>query len=118
MTRRPRTAGQAHQSCSDWPEGCFGAADDLTAAERQALGLDDNAGILLTIVHEGGPAAAAGLQRGDVVLSINSEPIMSRRQAQLISAGTKPGDEVTVVGLRDGERFQKTLIAGERPQLP
>lgn len=91
--------------------------DDLTSAERQALGLDDNAGILLESVHEGGPAAAAGLRRDDVVLSINGEPIMSRRQALLIAAGTDPGDEVEIVVMRDGERFQVTVIAGERPEI-
>ena len=91
--------------------------DDLTSAEREALGLDDNAGILLESVHEGGPAAAAGLQRDDVVLSINGEPILSRRQALLIVAGTTPGDQVEIVGMRDGERFQVTVIAGERPEI-
>ena len=91
--------------------------DDLTSAEREALGLDDNAGILLESVHEGGPAEAAGLQRDDVVLSINGEPILSRRQALLIVAGTTPGDQVEIVGMRDGERFQVTVIAGERPEI-
>ena len=91
--------------------------DDLTSAEREALGLDDNAGILLESVHEGGPAAAAGLQRDDVVLWINGQRILSRRQALLIVAGTTPGDQVEIVGMRDGERFQVTVIAGERPEI-
>ncbi len=91
--------------------------DDLTSAERDALGLDDGAGILLESVHEGGPAAAAGLRRDDIVLSINGEPILSRRQALLIAAGTNPGDQVEIVGMRDGQRFQVTVIAGERPEI-
>ena len=91
--------------------------DDLTTSERQALGLDNTAGILLETVHAGGPAEAAGLQRGDVVLTINGEPILSRRQALLIAAGTNPGDEVEITGLRDGERFAASVIAGERPEI-
>ena len=91
--------------------------DDLTTAERQALGLDDSAGILLESVHEDGPAFFAGLKRGDVVLSMNGEPILSRRQALLIAAGTNPGDEVAIVAMRDGERFAVTVIAGERPEI-
>ena len=91
--------------------------DDLTSSERDALGLDDNTGILLESVHQGGPAAAAGLQRDDVVLSINGEPILSRRQALLIAAGTEPGDQVEIIGMRAGERFQVTVTAGERPEI-
>jgi len=91
--------------------------DDLTTAERQALGLDDNSGILLESVYEDGPAFLAGLQRGDVVLTINAEPILSRRQALLIAAGTNPGDEVPITGVRNGERFAVTVIAGERPEI-
>jgi len=91
--------------------------DDLTTAERQALGLDDAAGILLEAVHDNGPAEAAGLRRGDVVLAINGEPIVSRRQALLIAAGTNPGDAVEITGLRNGERFTVTVTAGERPEI-
>ena len=89
--------------------------DDLTNAERAAMGIDGNIGILLGDVYEGGPAANAGLQRGDVVLSINGDPIFSQRQARLLAAGTNPGDEVKIVGLREGEEFATTVIAAERP---
>ena len=92
--------------------------EDLTSSERQAFDLDDNSGILLRSVHDDGPADQAGLQRGDIVLSMNEEPILSRRQALLIAAGTDPGDEVEIVAMRDGERFSVTVIAGERPELP
>ncbi len=91
--------------------------DDLTSAEQEALGLDNNIGILLLAVHEDGPAARAGLQRGDIILSMNGEPIQSRRQALLIAASTNPGDQVRVVGMRDGERFEKSIAAGERPEI-
>jgi serine protease DegS len=89
--------------------------DDLTNAERTALGLKDNSGILLVSVYEGGPAAAANLQAGDVILTINDETILTQRQALLIVAGTSPGDEVDIVAWRDGLRFHATVVAGERP---
>jgi serine protease DegS len=91
--------------------------DDLTTSERQALRLDTSAGILLDTVHSGGPAEAAGLLRGDIILTINGVPILSGRQARLIAAGTNPGDEVNIMGLRNGERFETTVIAGERPEI-
>ncbi len=89
--------------------------DDLTSAERIALGLEGNVGILLVDVYEEGPAAVANLQRGDVVLSLNGEPILSQRQALLLVAGTNPGDSVDIVAWRDGRQFRTTVVAGERP---
>lgn len=89
--------------------------DDLTGAERAQLGLEDNRGILLTEVYDAGPAARAGLQVDDVILSINGEPILQMRQALLLAAGTEPGDEVEIVAWRNGDQFRTTVIATERP---
>lgn len=88
--------------------------DDMTRAEREAQGLEGNVGIVLSIVFEGSPAETAGLREGDIIIAINGEPIVSQRQAQLLVAGTSPGDRVEVVGVRDGERFSATVIATER----
>ena len=92
--------------------------DDLTSAERSALGIDGEAGILLAEVYADGPAANADLRRGDVILEMNGEPVYSQRQALLISASTIPGDEVAVTGMRAGQRFSTTVTAGERPDEP
>ncbi len=88
--------------------------DDMTSGERDALGIEGNVGILLNEVFEGGPAAAAGLQQGDVIIAINGEEIYTQRQAQLVVAGTSPGDAVEIAGIRDGQRFTATVIATER----
>ena len=92
--------------------------DDLTSAERDALGIEGDAGILLAEVYPDGPAAAADLRQGDVILEMNGEPVYSQRQALLISASTVPGNEVTVTGMRAGQRFGTTVTAGERPEEP
>ena len=92
--------------------------DDLTSAERGALGIEGDTGILLAEVYPDGPAAAADLRRGDVILEMNGEPVYSQRQALLISASTLPGNEVAVTGMRAGQRFTTTVTAGERPDEP
>jgi serine peptidase DegS len=92
--------------------------DDLTNAERTALGIEGDVGILLSEVYDDGPAAAANLQRGDVILAMNGESVFSKRQALLISASTIPGDKVEITGIRDRERFTATVTAGERPEDP
>jgi len=92
--------------------------DDLTDAERAAMGIEGSVGILLSEVYAGGPADIANLRAGDAILEINSEHISSARQARLIVAAANPGDELELIGLRDGERFRTTVIAAERPVAP
>ena len=89
--------------------------DELSRAEAKALGIDTNAGIILTGIVAAGPADTAGLLRGDVILAINDELVRTRQQALLIVAALEPGDEVELIGWRDGQRFSTTLIATERP---
>lgn len=92
--------------------------EDLTNADRAALGVEGNAGILLSDVYEGGPAAAADLRPGDIIMSINGDPIYSQHQARLLVAGASPGDKITIVGIRDGQRFEATVVATERSTTP
>jgi S1-C subfamily serine protease len=56
-------------------------------------------GALIASVDAGGPAAAAGLQAGDVVTSVNGIAIDATHAFDPASLGLSPGDtaEVTVV---------------------
>lgn len=92
--------------------------DDMTMGERLDRGLDASVGILLKDVFENEPGERAGLRKNDVILSINGEPIRTRRQALLIVASVKPGDAVEIVGWRDGQEFRTTVVAGERGDQP
>lgn len=92
--------------------------DELSRAEVEALGINQNIGILLSAVHEGGPAEQSGLLPGDIILSINGEPIGSRQEALLLVARLNPGDQVDIEGWRNGQAFTATLAAAERPELP
>ena len=92
--------------------------DDLTPAERDAFGLENDVGIVLSDIYEGGPAHAADLQVGDVIIEIDGERIYSQRQALLLVTAAKPGDSLELVGLRDGREFRTTVIAAERPGAP
>ncbi len=89
--------------------------EDLLPAQAEARGLEPNLGILLETVFAGGPAAAAGLRPGDVILSIDGEAIRNRQQALLIVAGLEPGDTVDINAWRDGQRFRAELTVAERP---
>ena len=91
--------------------------DDMTRAERASAGIEGNVGILLDGIYEGSPAQDSGLRCGDVILSINGEPIFNIRDAQLLVAGSSPGDTVEIVAWRDGKELLTTIVAGERPEI-
>lgn len=89
--------------------------DELSSAESEALGLRPNLGILVTHIIAGGPAEAAGLRPGDVILAINGEAIVSAQQARLLVAALEPGDRIDLEGWRKGQPFTATVTAAERP---
>ncbi|NIA27025.1 MAG: PDZ domain-containing protein [Desulfobulbaceae bacterium] len=93
-------------------------SEELTGAERAALGIERNVGIRLSHVYDNSPAAKGGLKVGDVIVEIDGNAIYSQRQARLQVAGTSPGDEVNLAGIRNGAQFAATVIASERPGSP
>jgi putative serine protease PepD len=74
---------------------------------------DGGQGAIITNVQPDSPADAAGIQEGDIVLSVDGEPIDG--QAGLVAAirDCDPGQVVEIVLLRDGERVtvSATLVA-------
>lgn len=72
---------------------------DLSSEQREQLGLA-RGGALVTGVRPG-PAAEAGVQRGDVVLEVNRRKIQSAEQFGEVVKG-QPKDEPTLLLLRRG----------------
>jgi len=62
------------------------------------------------------PAAAAGLQAGDQLITLDGRKIANMDDLQAITAEHEPGDTVPLTVLRDGERVELTLTFGERPE--
>lgn len=51
------------------------SAEDLSGQFGEYFGAPDNAGVLIREVHEGTPAAKAGLKAGDVIVKVDGKPI-------------------------------------------
>jgi serine protease Do len=78
----------------------------------EAFGLEHAKGALVEVVQPNTPAAKAGLQRGDVIRSIDGLDIESVADLRLKVASMRPGTEVVVSIQRDGEPKDVDLILG------
>jgi serine protease Do len=73
----------------------------------EALGLKDRRGALVAAVTDDGPANAAGMQAGDVILEFNGKPVTRSNDLPQQVAATAPGTTVPVKVVRDGK--ERTL---------
>ena len=77
------------------------AVEPLTPEKARRLGVDADTGLLVTNVDPSGPAADAGLQRGDVIEEVEGKPVKS--VAELRSELSRAGDRPALMLVRRGE---------------
>lgn len=87
---------------------------EVDANTAKALGLKKAEGVLIGSVMDNEPAAKAGIQAGDVVLSVNGEPVADPSALLRAVAIQKPGEKVKMVIWRNGAEKQVTVELGER----
>ena len=87
----------------------------VTDRIAESLGLDEEKGALIVDANEGEPAAAAGIQPGDVIVAVDGESIDSPRTLARVIAEREPGQTVDVTLWRDGESRQIGVELGEMP---
>jgi serine protease Do len=80
----------------------------------EGLGLRRDWGVVLSDVYPGGPAAAAGLAIGDIVLTLDGKPMENGRQFD-VNVYAKPiGKNVTLEILRGDRQLTKQIQVIER----
>jgi S1-C subfamily serine protease len=73
------------------------------------------AGALVEEVSPGTAADEAGLEPGDLVISIEGAPVQSGGDLAAQIQTHQPGDAVDLQVVRDGEQTTVTVTLGERP---
>jgi len=91
------------------------AIQNLTPDMAKAFGLKISEGVLVGDVTPDSPAEKAGMQRGDVVISINEEPVSSTGQLRNLIAVAGSGSKVKVGVFRKDQRLTLTVQLGESP---
>ncbi len=88
----------------------------LSPALAESFGLDRATGALVNLVLADSPASAAGLRRGDLLLTYNDRDISGVRSLQLLVANTPAGGTARLGILRDGQRLELMVTIASREQ--
>ncbi|WP_007026038.1 S1C family serine protease [Saccharomonospora iraqiensis] len=86
----------------------------LTPSIRDRLGIEAERGALVLGVEPGGPAAEAGLRRGDVVVGLGDTRVRDVEDVLSALRRSEPGQQRALEYLRDGQRQRTTVTIGER----
>ncbi len=82
----------------------------------QPLRLDDGIGAMVMNVDKAGPAAAAGIRQGDVIVAVNDQKLSGVRALTRSLGPDSVGSIISVAARRGGEPLSFKVTVGERPQ--
>jgi len=87
----------------------------LSQELAESFGMQGRPGIVVAGIFRDGPAQKAGLQLGDVILSINGEPAGDGRKSMNQVARIKPNEKITIEVMRNGQQLKLIAEVGLRP---
>jgi len=90
----------------------------ITLEDAQELGLEKTLGALVVRIGAGSPAAAAGFQPGDVILSINGQEIKRMHDLPQLVAEMPIGEVASITIWRRRTALSLRPIVGEMPTNP
>jgi len=88
---------------------------DVTPAIAKAMNLSSMQGVLVGDVSPAGPASKSGIQRGDVILSVNGTPVTDSRELRMSISMMKPDANVKLKILRNGNPSEVEVKLGDLP---
>ena len=95
---------------------------EFGVVQRAFLGVQLDAvsqGLRIASVRIGGGAAKAGLREGDVIERIDGHPVRTFPELQERLSRHRPGDRVTLAGVRDGKAYKRSVELGPfKPRQP
>jgi serine protease Do/serine protease DegQ len=83
---------------------------NLTPELAKAFGLDLHQGVVISQVIKDSAAEEAGLKAGDVVISINGEPVKSASAMRNIVGLLRVGEKMSITVVRDNRKKTMTAV--------
>ena len=90
------------------------AIQDVDETTAKALGLEHAMGALVGDVMPGQPAAQAGLEEGDIIVSVDGQKIEDSSALLRAIAAKKPKSSVELGVWRNGKTMTMNVVLGER----
>ncbi|HDI3033532.1 outer membrane-stress sensor serine endopeptidase DegS [Cronobacter turicensis] len=91
---------------------------EITPMHTPAAGIDQIQGIVVNDVAQDGPAARAGIQVNDVIVSVNKKPAISALETMDQVAEIRPGSVIPVEVMRNDRKLTIQVTIQEYPATP
>ncbi len=95
-----------------------GEGQAVTAEIAESLGFDRPGGVLVNSVYPGGPADQAGLESGDIIISLDGKEVSSPEALRYYIGLEKPGGKLPMVILRGEKRKTLNVPLAAAPEDP
>ncbi len=86
----------------------------MDATMAKANGFDRPTGVFVQEVNKGSAGEVAGLQAGDIILSVDGKEVNSSNQLQTMVASKYPGETVSLKVSRKGKTIEKKVVLKSR----
>ena len=91
------------------------AVQNLAPEMARAFDLGDLRGAIVASLDPDGPSAAAGLKRGDVIVSFRGKQVATDNDLRTQLSRLRPGDRADLEFVREGRRREATIVLSEPP---
>src|SRR5690606_34017796 len=88
---------------------------DITPEIAESFRLPHTNGTLIAGVIRGAPADRAGIKPGDILLSVEGNPVVDSTSMLNLVAALQPGKDATLRLLRRGSEIEVKVNVGKRP---
>lgn len=91
---------------------------DITPELAESFNLKKSSGAIIAGVLRGGPADKAGMQPGDILVSVEGKPVVDMSDMLNQIAQLQPGKKAAIVVLRRNQETTLNVLVGVRPKAP